>query len=402
MNIGLITSLEALEEAKVMLYSLSINNDLSKKGEKIDVFVVSEAEEKYLKCLKDISNNLRITFIKVDSSLINNIEINNRWGRYVFYRLIVYKLLPETLDRILWLDVDIIIDGNIEEFYNLNFNNKSIIACEDWINITQLMLTTAAMKKFKVKENKPYFNSGVLLMNLKKIRKLDPYDNLLKLLKETEKYFKYADQDIYNIYFIDDVKIVTSKYNYSANSGIRNNKIKPIIIHYAGSVKPNSIKYGGLYSNKYWIYHLQCNKFKKNDIKNFIICKVLNQFYKITGQTAWKASEKITNKVNKLVKIKKMVNKKIIIFGWSVWSYQILKLLQKQNIKVHTIIDNDSKMWGQICNIPVCSANDYLSTYDDNNLILIASGHFKSMKKQAKKYGYKSNKHIIKVLSYNN
>ena len=180
------------------------------------------------------------------------------YTKYSFARLFLHKVFPN-LDKIIYLDTDVIVTSDIAELYNQDINGYALGACQD-----------AVVKKGieKLKENKfvtripgikrsqsqyDYFNkylklendqinrhvnSGVLLYDLKKAGRLID-QKLPELLK---KKFIFPDQDIINIIFKDDKKILDRKFNvvhHDAFQYLREMSKYPVIIHYNG-LKPTA------------------------------------------------------------------------------------------------------------------------------------------------------------------
>lgn len=120
-----------------------------------------------------------------------SIKLEEHVNHSTFYRYFISDI-PE--ERILYLDSDIIVDGNIEEMYFSEFHGKFAKAVKD-------MYVSDVEHWYQEYPNmKPYFNAGVILVNntLWKINNLKE-----SLIQTTIKYPKLsiADQDVLNIVF---------------------------------------------------------------------------------------------------------------------------------------------------------------------------------------------------------
>lgn len=141
------------------------------------------------------------------------------------------KILNE--DKILYLDVDTIVDKDLTELWNFNLGNCCIAA------------------RFE-NQKAEYFNSGVLLMNLKMIRDLQLDDKVIRLLKKCR--FAFPDQDAMNIIFKGRIKELPFKYNVLGRDEVYDYPI--VIRHYAGIIKPwkeNASELDKVFWNKYKI-----------------------------------------------------------------------------------------------------------------------------------------------------
>lgn len=130
---------------------------------------------------------------------------NNTWSEEIYFRIFAAYLLP--IDRCLYLDGDVIINGNIDRFYNQNLENTSIVAIP---NDTQ----DKNKIRLKMKQEDTYYNSGVLLMNLEYIRKYWTIGEVQKKLFSMKNSLAYPDQDFINILFKDTILRGEIEYNY--------------------------------------------------------------------------------------------------------------------------------------------------------------------------------------------
>ena len=123
------------------------------------------------------------------------------------------KILDE--DKILYLDVDTVVDGSLQELWNIDITNYCLAGRrEEW------------------KED--YINSGVLLMNLKRIRQLKLDDALISLLHRCR--FVFPDQDAINIIFRNYIKYIPRKFNSLGQNEWCSGD--DVIRHFAGVIKP--------------------------------------------------------------------------------------------------------------------------------------------------------------------
>ena len=137
----------------------------------------------------------------------------------IYYKLIAHKYLPDTVDRILYLDSDVIIRKDIEEFYFLDFDDNYLISTNNRMETHPKQTYdewVIASNSNKHKFEYTYSNPGVLIINVAKFRKekidIEFYKNQIKQMGD-EKYF--ADEGIINFCFWDKRKLVPS-YKWQA------------------------------------------------------------------------------------------------------------------------------------------------------------------------------------------
>lgn len=173
----------------------------------------------------------------------------------IYYRILIPWLLPENVDRALWLDSDIIICGDISSFYHLDLNGYCIAACEDgrYLKRADRGKDNA---RLGLDTDHRYFNSGVLLMNLDLIRKRYRQEDVCVLSEELKDRLELPDQDILNYCYQNSVKYADSRlFNCEAHRiPLLTNEEKSNIriLHYYGTDKPWDIWRGNDPEGRYW------------------------------------------------------------------------------------------------------------------------------------------------------
>ena len=174
------------------------------------------------------------------------------WNSIVLARLILDKFLPEDMEKVLYLDGDTIVRGSLKELWETNIENYVLGASiEPTIDKKR--------KKDLGLEFKPYYNAGVLLVNLKKWKQLNAGKVILDYYKKNNGKLFANDQDAINGSLSDNIYTLLPKYNfynifyqYSYNflrklmqpvEYIKKEDFKecvenPIIIHYLGEERP--------------------------------------------------------------------------------------------------------------------------------------------------------------------
>ena len=134
-------------------------------------------------------------FIEVKEEEFKEFPISSRYPLEIYYRLFASDLLPATLDRILYLDVDIVVIQSLKELYNMNFEDNLYIACS---HVSENM-THLNAKRLGLNEDVPYINTGVLLMNLELLRKQLNKQDILNYVNTYKKKLVLFDQDVFGL-----------------------------------------------------------------------------------------------------------------------------------------------------------------------------------------------------------
>jgi lipopolysaccharide biosynthesis glycosyltransferase len=219
MNIIIASDSNYLNPAKVLIKSLADNN-----AEPIDVYILqSEISLSQQQCFTRecsvFSNKLTIRFIEVNDALFDGMPSAFGLPNTSYYRFTAADLLPESIDRALYLDCDIIVNSSIHEFYNMDFENNLFIACED-IGVSVLgkyKFLSVFGRLNKELHNDKYFNSGVLLMNMPLVRSMIHLDEVFEVVGKYRNDLTFADQDILNFMYGMHTKYADYKiYNMGA------------------------------------------------------------------------------------------------------------------------------------------------------------------------------------------
>ena len=121
---------------------------------------------------------------------------NSQWSIETYYRLMLMDILPDNIDRILYLDVDLIINGSVEEFYHVDFKGYEVIVADD-SNDKRSRDTfgskQAEMFKDMLDNGFRYFNADVMLFNVQEIRKTHNFNTYMKAVEEWD----YAKKTIF-------------------------------------------------------------------------------------------------------------------------------------------------------------------------------------------------------------
>jgi len=171
-------------------------------------------------------------------------EFHSQWGVSLptYFRLAILTLRPD-LSKVIYLDCDIVLLDDIAKLWDYPLDGKSIGAIGDRAG-------KKVASRIKVPAER-YFNAGVLVMNLEKMRANNAEELLIRTLRERDADIYFLDQDLLNICYTDDLQLLPQKWNI-INSVYRNLPVPgmyttddiiaalkdPGIVHYTGTHKP--------------------------------------------------------------------------------------------------------------------------------------------------------------------
>lgn len=195
-------------------------------------------------------------FVRVEASLFEGFPESSRYPRQIYYRLAAPLLLPGDLDRVLYLDVDLVVINPLRELYSMDFEGNYYIACSH----VKELLTKFNQVRLGVEDDVPYINTGVMVLNLPLLRENVTMEQLRETARRKMHTFMLPDQDLLTVMHGERIKLVdTLRYNLSDrllsqyNADPRHEKLdldwvrkNAVIIHYYGKNRPWKEKYNGI------------------------------------------------------------------------------------------------------------------------------------------------------------
>lgn len=249
----------------VLMVSLFENN----KNESIKMHILGyHLTNENKKDLLDItqSYNNEIQFYDIDETIFAGFPISEQWPIVIYFRLMLPMLIDKSIQRILYLDCDILCRGKLNEFYYMDMDNKTICAKEDILSNYP-----ALYNRLNYSPLYGYFNSGVILIDLQRWKELNITYKCIEYIQNH--VVKHPDQDALNAVLYKEKKIVDSRWNYLSNFHTRYISIQefeedlyktkvyyPVLIHFTGA-KPWSNKCDSPFK-KEWITYQGKTKWK--------------------------------------------------------------------------------------------------------------------------------------------
>jgi lipopolysaccharide biosynthesis glycosyltransferase len=193
-------------------------------------------------------HQVRLHFQYVDPMLFESFPERERYPRQIYYRIFAPSFLPRQLDRILYLDGDVIVINPLNELYDMDFKGKDILACTH----VKKFLNKMNQYRLGMEEESTYVNTGVMLLNLETLREKQDMETVRSFVEKRKHYLALPDQDIITALYGDKIGILdTMKYNLSDrvlsiyNLDHSHEKIdldwirkNAVVIHYCGKQKP--------------------------------------------------------------------------------------------------------------------------------------------------------------------
>ncbi|RTK98357.1 MAG: DUF4422 domain-containing protein [Proteobacteria bacterium] len=196
--------------------------------------------------LRNITDG-RIEFIRMDDTVFANCPLSPdaHFTKHTYYRYLIPILKPY-LNRAIYLDCDLVVTKPIEDLWCFDLSDSIVAACEDTWKYPALDWKY----ELGLTSDEFYFNAGVLLLNLEKMRSLNITEQLFRKTSEMFSKIKYLDQDILNIVLAGQKTLLPLKWNLQQTAFFETGSTRysieeieiaranPAIIHFSGGIKP--------------------------------------------------------------------------------------------------------------------------------------------------------------------
>jgi len=248
MNIPILVTLDAnyISQLNVLLVSLYINH----QEQGFDIYLIHSrllADE--IAKVASSCNRLGFTLypIVANEKLFENAPITKRYPREMYYRLLAAQILPQELDKILYIDPDTLVINSLVPLWNMNID-EYLLAAASHTGKTEFI---NSMNRLRLGTGTDYFNSGVLLMNLTRCREEIKPEEVFAFANVHFNELVLPDQDILNALYSNRIlEIEDVIWNYDARK-YRNYHLRSVgeynikwvmshtsILHFCGKEKP--------------------------------------------------------------------------------------------------------------------------------------------------------------------
>lgn len=242
-----------LKVLSVMLYSLSQSDP---EGVYTVYVVNNTLTEEDFASLSALLPRNELVNVQVPEDLLQNAPVSDRYPTEMYYRLFAARYLPQQLERILYLDPDLVVLHSLRSLYQIDFDGKLFAAAS---HIESRTFRELNRRRLHLSEHAKYLNSGVMMMNLALLRKESP-QTIINYIQSHKATLLLPDQDVLNALYADrTVPLDPLVYNLGEKYlRLKNLHLPPAekltldwvrsntaIVHYYGRNKPWKEHYRG-------------------------------------------------------------------------------------------------------------------------------------------------------------
>ena len=292
-----------------------------KTCEKLEFYILhSRISKNNLKKLKKMEKQqiAEIFPLKIDSSIFRKCPVPDDmyYSLEAYYRLCIPEIFPD-FEKIIYLDSDVSVLGDIKELWDLDISDYYAAACLEFSK-------TVHLSKFMNSEL--YFNSGVMVINCNKWREDNIFNKSLEFVKTNASSIIYVEQDVLNSLLSEKIFHINRRWNFEYmpfNSAIfdlcAENEIS--LVHYVSRWKPWN-KYGHHFASFYFRYLSKTPWFA--DVVLIRLKLFINYVFRPVILLKYK------KELEKTVK-----NRKAVLWGASLF---ITKMIEKLGLKTDDIL----------------------------------------------------------------
>ena len=151
--------------------------------------------------------------MQVDPEFKERVESHNGISIETYYRILAIDMLPAQVEKILYLDSDMVIQKSIAGLWDTELGDWYFAVCEDIIGILN-DFHEANKKRMNIPPEYSYFNAGVMLMNIAALKRDGICTKVLERIYTDFERYEYNDQDVLNEMFYDRLMYLPwQKYN---------------------------------------------------------------------------------------------------------------------------------------------------------------------------------------------
>ena len=180
---------------------------LNSRGRKLSFHLIaSGTSEEYRSRVQNyiIAQGAKAVFYQLDSQASSDLVLAGSWTQAVYHRLYFPELVSADVDRLLYLDSDTLVVGDLQELFQMELGHYPVAAVYD--------VYVKKQELIGVPEG-AYFNSGVLLMDIANWRRQSVSHKVLSYLRQYPERILYVDQCGLNAVLKDNWKRLDYKFN---------------------------------------------------------------------------------------------------------------------------------------------------------------------------------------------
>lgn len=249
-------------------YSMLDNFSSDRYEIKMNIFDGGISEESKKK-LEVIFNKFNASFeyYPITNEVFKDCKVTHHVTVATFYRLVIPEKISQDVSKVLYIDCDTVVLGNIAELFSRDVSKYYFGAVRDFVQDSVFQLPNKYYQYMT-----KYFNGGLLLMNLDKLRAEHMQEQWFDFMKHHSDELIFPDQDTVAYLCRNDWLVLEPEWNFQVDRSQEKAAISPKILHYTTAYKPDAKLYWNYYSEPFNRYlKLAWPGFKKKPVPSLWI-----------------------------------------------------------------------------------------------------------------------------------
>ena len=190
-----------------------LSNTLSERKINIHVLYAKMSNENMhkLTCTQTLRANTCIHFWQINIDEFQSFPTHRAVKAFETYFRLKLPTVLDKVEKVIYLDSDVIVLGDIEKLWCQKLEENFILAVEEPSQLNKESLES--LESLGMKEFSPYFNAGVLIMNLSKMRSSGFNQKIAAFVEKRHDVLKGQPQDILNSFFEEQWRPLAAGYN---------------------------------------------------------------------------------------------------------------------------------------------------------------------------------------------
>lgn len=203
-------------------------------------------------------DRIQIEWVRPSTVALERLWLLCKYGYPIsnYYRLLLPEIIPASVTKAIYLDSDIVVRGNLEQLWNLDLGDRYLLAAVNGgayhLGMVEHLQGFDFTPYPQATPDQPYFNAGVLVLNLERWRQDRIAEQVIDLIARYHDLLLFPDQDAMNILlaqqwgqFSPQWNQVHCIYDYATwqdspypESEFQEARHNPAIVHFTSRPKP--------------------------------------------------------------------------------------------------------------------------------------------------------------------
>ena len=196
---------------------------------------------------------LRVEFVLPQFGQEHDLPVWGRLPPLTYARVFVPFLVPEECSKAIVLDSDVVVRTGIDRLWDAELRGKCVLAVQD--PAVPFVSSRGGLRRYRelgIPSDQPYFNAGVMVVNVAKWRRLNVSGNVMEFIRRNANELNYCDQDGLNAILWDDWEALDTRWQVQPRLVARKGmplphlddtmrtrlRADPWILHFSGRLKP--------------------------------------------------------------------------------------------------------------------------------------------------------------------